>query len=200
MGNPHGDDRALARRLLWVDEEAFEEFWNANFPRLFQFALNRLDHDEDAAGEVVQASLLKAVDKLESYRGDSSLFTWLCAICRREAVDYHRARKRIANVPVEDSPAVRAALDRLSGQALESPEEALRRRQLIDRVHATLDHLPRHYGEALEMRYMDALPVREVAARLKLGYKAAEAVLARARAAFRKGFGALSPTAAGAKE
>ena len=60
--------------------------------------------------------------------------------------------------------------------------------QLGQLVHATLDHLPGRYGEALEWRYIEGLSVPEIAERLDLGYKATESVLSRARKAFRDGF------------
>jgi hypothetical protein len=74
------DDKTLTRRLLAGDEPAFEEFFNDYFPRLFRFALPRVGGDEDAAEEATQAALVKAMEKLHTFRGEAALFTWLCAI------------------------------------------------------------------------------------------------------------------------
>ena len=76
-------DRAFVRRLLRGDEEAFAEFFDGYFPRLYRFALARL-RDEDDAEEVVQATLIRATRKLSTYRGEAALFTWLCTFCRHE--------------------------------------------------------------------------------------------------------------------
>src|SRR5918993_4014358 len=78
------DDLALAGRVLAGDEAAFEEFFERYFPRLYRFALPRLDGNEDASEEVVQRVLIRAVQALASYRGEAALLTWLCTMCRRE--------------------------------------------------------------------------------------------------------------------
>jgi RNA polymerase sigma-70 factor (ECF subfamily) len=86
--------QTLTRRLLAGDEPAFEEFFAAYFPRLFRFALPRVGGDEDAAEEATQATLVKAIEKLHTYRGEAALFTWLCAICRNEIVTIQRRTHR----------------------------------------------------------------------------------------------------------
>src|SRR5262245_3025015 len=182
-------DLALARRLLAGDDAGFESFFAEYFPKLYRFALARLD-DEDAAEEVAQAALVAAIRKLHTYRGEAAMFTWLCSICRREILArLERAGRRSAAVPlVEERPDVRAALDALAAITTEDPEHAARRRELARLVHVTLDHLPARYGDALEWRYIEDLSVDEIARRLGLGYKATESLLSRARQAFRDGF------------
>jgi RNA polymerase sigma-70 factor (ECF subfamily) len=48
-----------------------------------------------------------------------------------------------------------------------------------------MDALPTRYGEVLEWKYIDGMPVAEIARRLEIGPKAAESLLTRARVAFR---------------
>jgi RNA polymerase sigma-70 factor, ECF subfamily len=183
------EDRKLARRLLAGDEASFEAFFEDAFPRLFRFALVRVGHDEEAARDAVQATLCKALDHLQRYRGDAPLFTWLCTICRNEIVDHHRRHRWQAWAAlIEDAPSVRDALRRLAAERSDDVETARRRRELGRLVHATLDHLPERYAKALEIRYLEGLSVARVAARLGLGYKAAESVLSRARDAFKSAF------------
>ena len=54
-----------------------------------------------------------------------------------------------------------------------------------------MDPLPPRYGDALEWKYIHGLTVKEIAALLEVGPKAAESLLTRARQAFRDGFGSL---------
>jgi RNA polymerase sigma-70 factor (ECF subfamily) len=186
-------DRVLVARMLAGEETAFEEFFRDNFARLFRFAMTRVNHDSGAAEEAVQATLCRAVASLKGYRGEASLFTWLCTICRNEIHGW-RERRGDASRAVdltEESPAIRAALEALSGAGEDNPEEAVRRRELGRLVQVALDHLPPAYGDALEWKYIEGLPVKEIAARLNLGPKAAESLLTRARQAFREGFAIL---------
>jgi RNA polymerase sigma-70 factor, ECF subfamily len=187
-------DRELVERLLAGQEAAFDEFFNGHFSRLYRFALPRLHHDGDAAEEIVQISLCKAVSGLKGYRGEAALFTWLCAICRREIAAYHERRGGRPELValIEETPAVRAALDSLAATSREDPESELQRREVAHLVQVTLDALPRAHGDALEWKYLQGLSVKEIAARLNLGAKAAESLLTRARKSFREGFEAVT--------
>ena len=183
-------DRALVKRLLHGEERAFEEFFACYFPRLYRFALTRLRYDHDAAEDVVQATLCKAVTVLKSFRGEATLFTWLCTLCRHEmSASFRReSREQVPGVPIEDSAEIRAALESLAASLESSPEEDLRRKEIARLVQVTLDFLPAGYGDALEWKYALGLTVKEVAGRLKLTPKAAESLLTRAREAFRTEF------------
>ena len=181
------EDRRLARRVAAGDPEAFHQFFATSFSRLYRFALARLDGDPEAAADAAQETLVRALDGLRGFRGESSLHTWLCGICRHTIADRRRRPGLGATVELEeDLPAVRAALEALS-DASSGPENDLRRRELQRLVHATLDALPARYGSALELRYLDELTVPEVADRLGLPYKTTESLLSRARNAFRDG-------------
>jgi RNA polymerase sigma-70 factor (ECF subfamily) len=180
--------------MIRGEESAFQEFFADYFPGLYRFALARAGQDEDAAEEIVQAALCKAVARIESYRGEAALFTWLCTFCRHEISAYYQRRRR--EPPrrdlVEEAPEVRAALESLAGTAdAGSPEAALRRQQEAHRVQVALDHLPPRYADALEWKYIEGVSVKEIAVRLGASAKAAESLLTRARDAFRDCFAAL---------
>jgi RNA polymerase sigma-70 factor (ECF subfamily) len=182
-------DIALARRVLAGDEAAFDEFFAAYFPPLYRFALARLRGDEDASEEIVQRVLIRALDRLHTYKGEAALLTWLCTLCRREIAGWLEREGRIRDVSISDErPEMRAALDALAAVDADDPEAALRRLELSGLVQLTLDYLPARYGDVLEWRYIQELSVGEIADRLGVGYKAAESLLTRARAAFRDGF------------
>ena len=193
MSEFYQSDKAVVGRLLGGDEAAFEAFFETYFSRLYRFAITRLDNNGDAAEEVVQATLCKAVNKLATYRGEAALFTWLCTFCRHEISAHYVRRQRTApEIPlVEDTPDVRAALESLAAASGDRPDERIRRGELARLVRGTLDTLPDRYGDALEWKYIDDLSVQEIASRLGVGPKAAESLLTRARQAFRDGFAAM---------
>lgn len=185
------DDRALVDRMLAGDEAVFGEFFDMYFPRLFRFAMRRL-RNEDAAEDVVQATLVRAVRGLSTFRGDAPLFTWLCTVCRRELATYsRRAARGPAMHAIDDDPSVRAQLESLAS-SLDDPERQLERQDLAMLVHLALDFLPARYGDLLEWKYVDGLTVAEIAARLEASPKSVESMLTRARQAFREGFTTLA--------
>ncbi len=188
-------DRGLVRRMLAGKERAFDEFFEGHFPGLYRFALTRMNRDEDAAEEVTQATICKAITKLKTYRGEAALFTWLCTFCRHEISAYYRRNKIVSHKVdlIEDAPEVRAALESLSGM-FEGPESILDRAEIGRLVRVALDRLPAHYGSALEWKYLEDLSVKEIAGRLSMSPKAAESLLTRARSAFQDAFVALTRT------
>ncbi len=92
------------------------------------------------------------------------------------------------------SPDLRAVLEAMTAPAIERPEVAVWQDDMRRLIQATLDVLPDHYGDVLEWKYVDGLPVQEIAQRLAIGPKAAESLLTRAREAFRTAMLELSAT------
>lgn len=198
----HQADRDLVRRMLGGDQRAFQEFFATHFSGLFRFAMTRLGRDADAAEEVAQSTLCKVVRKLHTYRGEASLFTWACTFCRWEISAWqakHGRRGKTVEL-VEEAPEVRAALESLAALGELGPSDQLLRREVAELVRLTLDQLPHRYGDALEWKYIEGLSVKEIAARLSLGPKAAESLLTRARQAFRDAFAALGAAMGGGGE
>jgi RNA polymerase sigma-70 factor (ECF subfamily) len=194
----HTEDLALVRRLMSRDDAAFRAFFDDYFPRLFRFILRRLNGDEEAARDIVQASLSRGVRRLETYRGEASLFTWLCQITRRELADHVAKAAREATyvhrlVETEDDPQVRASLESIPADGEMEPEAQLQRADLTAAVHAALDYLPSRYAQVLELKYLEDLSVETIAARLGITAISVQSLLARARNAFRDVGNALLP-------
>jgi RNA polymerase sigma-70 factor (ECF subfamily) len=191
-------DPELVRRLLRGDEAAFEQFFDAAYPALYRFALARLDFDHDAAGEVAQAAICKAIRKLHTFRGEALLLTWLCTFCRRELYDHRQRHHGWVQVDLlEEAPEIRAALESLRTTPVQDLDASLDRTRVASLVQRALDHLPTHYAHALEWKYIDELTVRAIGERLGLGPKAAESLLTRARQAFREAFQTMAPRTPG---
>lgn len=188
-GKARREELGLVRRMLAGDVAAKDEFADGYFPGLYRFARSRLRGDPDLARDIVQTTVCKVLGKLSSYRGDAPLFTFLCACCRNEIAMHFRHRNRFPELGLEDegAPVVPTA-----GGTAESPERHAELRESATHVHATLDRLPPRYQRVLEWKYLDDLPVVEIAARLGVGPKAAESLLTRARAAFREAFDSIA--------
>ncbi len=84
------------KKNLRGDENAFRELFDSFFPRLYRFALVRLNGDQEEAREMVQQTFCKAFERLDSYRGEASLYGWMCQICRNTITDMGRRRQRSA--------------------------------------------------------------------------------------------------------
>lgn len=190
----HLDDKRLAKQLLNGDERAFERFFDDNFARLYRFALTRLADDPDSARDVAQTTLIRALRKMNTFRAESAMFTWLCAICRNEINDWYRRHGKYRDhiVLVEDFPEVRAVLDSFQAPAEETPENYFQRVETLRLIQVALDRLPPRYGNVLEWKYIEGHSVKEIAIRLEIGAEAAQSLLARAKRAFADIYGSLA--------
>jgi RNA polymerase sigma-70 factor, ECF subfamily len=176
---PDAEERELVDRLRAGDERAFDTFVEHYVGGLYRFAFRRVDCDRELAREIVQSTVCRVIEKLDGYRAEAPLFTWLCACCANEiAGHFRRAGRRVREVELDEDVA-------------QEPSDGA---ELAERVHATLDRLPPTYARAMEWRYLDGLDVSEISRRLEITYKAAESLLSRARSAFRETYERLGTT------
>lgn len=185
-------EEVLVRRMVSGEEVAFELFSDLYIPVMYRFVQRSLAGDPELTREIVQTTLSKVIQKIGTFRGDSALTTWLCSCCRNEiAGHFRKTGRRPREVDLESEPVAAEAARR--GPAEDGPERSLLRKENAGLVHEALDRLPGHYGRALEWKYLEDLPVREIGRRLELSPKAAESLLTRARQAFRDVFKRLVP-------
>jgi len=91
MGLASRSEAELVVALLRGDKAAFGDFYDAYFPRLFQFVIRRVSGDQRAAALILRNSLCRAMRDLAAYRAGDPLFPWLCEYCRPEIVRYLRS-------------------------------------------------------------------------------------------------------------
>jgi RNA polymerase sigma-70 factor, ECF subfamily len=87
------DDRALIAAAGSGDRRAFDQLVAPLTRELRSFLHRTLAHPEDAR-DAVQEVLLRAFQKLDGFREESSLRTWLFSIATRVAIDLLRTRRR----------------------------------------------------------------------------------------------------------
>lgn len=186
-------DKQMVSRLLDGDRSTFDAFFNGYYPRLYRFALSRLDNDHNLADETAQVVLCQAISKMDTYRGEAPLFSWLCTFCRYEISKQLNAvgRAQGDTLLTEDDPTVRAALESLLSASSDDPHVALYQIEISRLVKVALDNLPALYADSLEGKYVHGLSVKEIARRIGKSPKATESILTRARSDFRDAFKAL---------
>jgi RNA polymerase sigma-70 factor (ECF subfamily) len=161
------DGEGVGQRLLDLYDQAL--------PEVFGFVLHRCG-DVGAAEDITAEVFLAAVDAVQRDAVRDLTVAWLIGVARHKLVDHWRRRAReernLAAV-ADDAPAV------------DDPWEAT-----VDAGVAALvlDRLGAHHRGALTLRYLDGLPVPEVASLLGRTVHATEALLVRARIAFRRAY------------
>ena len=147
--------------------------------RLFRFVAGKIGDEKDVE-EIVQDTLLAAYDSLPIFKGDSSLFTWVCGIARHEVADFYR-RQKIKKIVFSKLP----FLENLVSKAL-GPELAYQELEKKRQILGTLKSLGEGYSQVLRLKYIDGLSMKEIAEKLDITVKAVESRLTRARLAFQK--------------
>lgn len=95
----HWKDKWLVQRILSGDKAAGEQFVIEHYEAIFRFLRNLTGSKEDAE-DLTQQTFLRAWEALPSFRGDSSLSTWLHSIAYREYTHWLRSRREF--VPLDE--------------------------------------------------------------------------------------------------
>jgi RNA polymerase sigma-70 factor (ECF subfamily) len=177
-----GDERAIIR-FRAGDVLGFEQIVRHYSSMLFSLAARMVGPGE--AEDIVQETFLRAYRGLDTFRGESSLKTWLFAIAlnriraRRGTLAKLRSIFATGRVTDEDdgSSLIDTAVD---GAA--SPEENTLSREQLKRLHAAVKELPEDFRVAVVLRDMQGLSYQEVAETLNVPIGTVRSRIARGRA------------------
>ncbi|MBI1332655.1 MAG: sigma-70 family RNA polymerase sigma factor [Armatimonadetes bacterium] len=91
-------DKELAKRICEGDLAAAEEFARGHYPAVLRLAVRLAGRQEDAE-DIAQETFLTARQKIHTYRGRSSLRTWI----HRIALNHYRQwRRKRTTLPLVD--------------------------------------------------------------------------------------------------
>jgi RNA polymerase sigma-70 factor (ECF subfamily) len=177
-------DAELVRRALARDETAVRAIMQANNRRLYRLARGILRNDGEAE-DVVQEAYVRAFTHLESFRGDSSLSTWLSRIAMNEALG--RLRRRRPAVELDSLPqgALEAQIIQFPFAAGDDPEKSMAQREIQHVVEHAIDELPEAFRLVFITRVIEGMNVEETAEILSLKPETVKSRLHRARTMLR---------------
>jgi RNA polymerase sigma-70 factor (ECF subfamily) len=149
------------------------ELYDDALPHVYGYLLARCG-DRGLAEDLTAESFLAAVHAVRKPGGPDPSVPWLIGVARHKLADHwRRVEREQRGLRLLDSEAEQS----------DDPWETT-----VDRIqaHEALGQLGAHHRAALTLRYLDGLPVPEVAQHLDRSVHATEALLVRARAAFRR--------------
>jgi RNA polymerase sigma factor (sigma-70 family) len=161
----------LVARLKAGDEDAAHEFFDRYSARIRRFIANSLGAAADEADDILQETFIALADALPFFRGESSLFTFACAIAYRKVLSLIRTNARRARL-MRGAPMAEHAGLRDTGADRE--------------FNRALAELRPEYREVLLLKYVEEIGVSEIALILRISEHAVESRLARARKSLRK--------------
>jgi RNA polymerase sigma-70 factor (ECF subfamily) len=175
----------LVRRALARDEAAFRAIMQANNRRLYRLARGILRNDSEAE-DVVQETYVRAFTHLESFRGDSSLATWLARIAMNEALGRLRRQKPSVELSTLPPGTLEAQIIQFPHPATsEDPEKTMAQREIQHVVEHAIDELPEAFRIVFITRVIEGMNVEETADILGLKPETVKTRLHRARTMLR---------------
>lgn len=161
-------DQELIRRIREGDSGAVAELYQRYAPVVWRYVFARMRRDTHAGQDVLSETFLAAIRGLGRGATVENVAGWLTGIARNKVADWHRQRKELARHDAKP--------------AIEEPSSS----NCV--VADVLDALSPEERVILEWKYLDLCTVREIAERLGRTEKGIEALLYRARNAFRTAY------------
>lgn len=170
-------DEDLIGKILARDRRALFLFYQTYTPKLRRFIQVKVGNPEDAE-EILQDTLYAFLEAIRDFAGRATLSTFLFSICQHKIIDFYRRRK-LRHIVFSQLP----SLETLMSPLLD-PEAELDVTLVKEKIARVLSRLLPIHREILILKYLDNLPVAEIAQRLAISFKSAESRLFRARKAF----------------
>lgn len=168
-------EQDLMRRLAHRDPDAAAELVREYADAVYRFIYHQVGGVVEDAEDLTQETFLAAFQSAHRFRGDSRLRTWLFRIAAHKIADHWRSRRRRpSEVPLE-------SWHPITSEEV-SPPAFLEETEVRERVRGALLRLPPHYRTALVLRYVEEMPVAEMARVMGRSPKSVESILLRAKA------------------
>jgi len=186
-------EQAGAIGMMAMDKEApaladFDAVVQVYRPRIFRFALASL-RDRDAAETVTQDCFLRAYHARESFRGDSSLQTWLMQIAVNLVRDAARNRRlRFWKRAEASAVDMQAAGEWLPARDM-TPEQRASARQQVAAVWSAMAGLSQKQRTVFLLHFLEEMSTAEIEAATGISRAAIKVHLFRAVHAVRKKLG-----------
>ena len=126
----------------------YEQLYNAYYMKVYSFVMT-LAKNQNISEEITQKTFFKAFTAGKNHRGDSSEFTWLCAIAKNLFIDEQRAMSKLAGHDI----------DTVSGSNI---EKSLADEDTAFHVHKVLHNLEEPYKEVFQLRVFGELSFKNI--------------------------------------
>ena len=126
-----------------------EQLYNTHYMKVYSFVMTLAKKPDDAE-EITQKTFFKAMTTTKPHLGNSSEFTWLCAIAKNLFLDDVRLRKRYTDEKQDESTS-----DVNIERAFADEDSAFR-------IHQVLHNLEEPYKEVFTLRVFGELSFRKI--------------------------------------
>ena len=174
------DDRTLIARVQAGDPGAERLLYDQHVDGVYRLAY-RMTGDDDLAREYTQETFIRAFERLDQFRGDAALGTWIRAIAGTVVLNGLRKVKRFRQREVElEEGVAHAAVTRRAEPDLQ------------EKLEQAIEDLPAKYRMVFVMHDVEGYTHEEIGAALGMPAGTSKAQLFRARARLRDSLSAFA--------
>jgi RNA polymerase sigma-70 factor, ECF subfamily len=181
------DDQALVRRLCAAEEAAYEELLHRFEHPIYNLVCRLTDHPDDGA-DVTQEIFLKVFRGIGSFRGKSSLKTWIYRIAVNEARNHRRSflRHRKQEVRLDHDPGEAMGCADWVADPGPSPFEIALDHEAVRLIELALSEVNPNFRAALILRDVEGMPYEEISEILEISLGTVKSRILRGREALRE--------------
>lgn len=177
------EEQALIAGLEANDDEAIRELYQQYSDRVYAVVRKNVDNEWDAE-EVTQDVMWKVYTKIDTFRGNSALWSWMYRIAVNEARMKTRKYKRHP-VPMEDDT-LTAIINDDDSEESELPTDRVALKDVLEEVEEYLEESTEMNTTVFVDLELDGQSKEEVAEELDLSVSAVKARLHRMRVGLRE--------------
>lgn len=172
------EEKDLIVQLQQRSEAAYQYLVDAYRTRVFNTVLNILQ-DIDEADDTAQDVFIQVYNAINSFKGDSSLTTWLYRIAVRKALD--KLRQRQNRLRLQKLLPWWMPNDEDKGQTFYHPGVALEHKERAAELFKAINKLPENQKLAFTLIKVQGMKYSEASEIMQLGVKAIESLISRAK-------------------
>ncbi|WP_353894077.1 RNA polymerase sigma factor [Proteinivorax hydrogeniformans] len=145
------EDHILITRFMHGERSAFIEVYEMYFQDVYNFTAYSIG--VTSCEDVTQEVFLKVYRKMESFKGKSSIKSWIFNIARRTTYDYHRKHKKCLNVDDYYNKLITTI----------TPEDVFEYKEDLEDVLRMLGSLKHEQRTAILLRRLHGFSIKETA-------------------------------------
>ncbi len=181
-------EKRLIALLAQRNEAAFEELVRQYSPTVYNLAYRMMGNAAEAE-DISQEIFITVFKRIHTFRGDSSLSTWLYRVtinhCKNR-IKYLSRRHEHQKREYEDERTMHSSADRTVAGSVHRPDEMVEAMQMERIIQRTLEDLDEDHRTILVLRELEGMSYEQIGEIMKLEAGTVKSKLHRARSTFMK--------------
>lgn len=174
------NDEAIVKRVQEGDVEAYNLLVIKYQHKIFQVIGKFVNNQADIA-DVAQESFIKAYRAINSFRADSSFYTWLYRIAVNTAKTHLESNNKTRNHLDVDSPEFQSIDEQGVLASSDTPDRIIESQELQQVIIDAMADLPTELSEAITLREVEGMSYEDMAVVLKVPIGTVRSRIFRAR-------------------